>query len=168
MKIVAFFNLAFCWRWKIIFNCARLLRLASILNHAYYRFSLLEIMFQILPLYKKLRCCVWISYLSHLIILVTLDHISQSLAIQVVHGQSLLYILRNPILWLLWLLGLLRFLGLLGLLGFLRFRSEAKIFPWPKEDICSDTKQKWKAIETKEVSLMNSEIADVSMERGRS
>lgn len=43
-----------------------------------------------------------------------------------------------------------------------------KISPWPKEDICGDTKQKRKAIETKEVSLVNSEIADISIERGRS
>lgn len=81
------------------------------------------------------------------------DHIPQSLAVHVVHGPPLLYILRNP---------------LLRLLRLLRFRSEVEVSPWPKEDICSDTKQKGKTIETKEVSLVNSQIADISMGLGRS
>lgn len=40
-------------------------------------------------------------YLSHLIILLKFDYISQSLAIHVLHGPPLLYILRNPLLRLL-------------------------------------------------------------------
>lgn len=43
-----------------------------------------------------------------------------------------------------------------------------EVSPWPKEDIGSDTKQKGEAIETKEVSLVNSQIADVSMRLGHS